>query len=151
MKAILSEQDFRAMFPRASADTIAANTKQNATTANVERNNGNHEDNPHPQLQDPEQCEQTPALGSESEGKASGARRPIVGFTLFRVNLLDWEAKYGSVKDLLDGLRFAGLIRGDREDQIDPQSYVRQVKVAHRCEEKTVIEITLAETICTVQ
>ncbi len=93
------------------------------------------------QIPNAEQREQAPTLGSESEGKASGAKRPVVGFTLFRVKLLDWEARYSSVKDLLDGLRHAGLISGDREDQIDPKSFVIQKKVSHYSDEKTLIEI----------
>ncbi len=90
-----------------------------------------------------EQREQTTSLGRESEGKASSASRPIVGFTLYRVRLLDWEAKYSSVKDLLDGCIHAGLLDGDREDQIDPRSFVRQEKVKSYSEERTLIEIEL--------
>lgn len=102
-----------------------------------------YEVNDHREVPHSKQREQAPALGSESEGEASGARRPLIGFTLHRVKLLDWEAKYSSVKDLLDGCIHAGLLDGDREDQIDPKSYVRQVKVKSYAEEKTVIEIEL--------
>ncbi len=135
----------RAMFARASSDFLAANAVQ----VNVERSRAqrwpdeefDYETDDCCEIPNSEQCEQTPALGSEGEGKASGARRPLIGFTLYRVKLLDWEAKYSSVKDLLDGCVTAGLLDGDREDQIDPKSYVRQVKVKSYAEEKTVIII----------
>ncbi len=98
----------------------------------------------HPcEIQDSEQREQAAALGSKSEGKAPSASRPLIGFTLYRVRLLDWEAKYSSVKDLLDGCVAAGLLDGDREDQIDPRSFVRQEKVKSYSEERTLIEIEL--------
>ena len=60
-------------------------------------------------------------------------------FTLSRVRLLDADAKWGSVKDVLDGLQYAGLIRGDREDQIELE--VRQVKVSSFKSETTEVEI----------
>ncbi len=139
------------MFPRASKSFLDANAQlaphyvgrglENAIQGNVERKKAKHETNHQRKIQDSEQCEQTPALGGESEGKASGAKRPVIGFTLYRVKLLDWEAKYSSVKDLLDGCVSAGLLDGDREDQIDPKSYVRQVKVKSYAEERTEIQI----------
>jgi len=58
-------------------------------------------------------------------------------FTLRRVRLLDPCAKYGSCKALIDGLRFAGLIRNDREEDITLE--VSQVKVAHFKDETTEI------------
>ncbi len=139
-------------FPRASQSFLDANRNQgglihlnlneNATTVILDALEANHETNHQRKIQDSEQCEQTPALGGESEGKASSARRPLIGFTLYRVKLLDWEAKYSSVKDLLDGCVAAGLLDGDREDQIDSKSYVIQKKVAHYSDERTLIEIT---------
>ncbi len=93
------------------------------------------------QIPHTQQREQTPALGGEGEGEAPSAKRPLIGFTLCRVRLLDWEAKWSSVKDLLDGLQKAGLIPGDREDQIHPKSFVVQKKVRSFAEEKTLIEI----------
>lgn len=100
------------------------------------KNENNHNA---PKLPDDKHKELSGALAKDGEGKASGARRPHVRFTLCRVKLLDVDAKYGSVKDLLDGLQYAGLIHGDREDQITLE--VNQVKVAHYSEEKTMIEI----------
>ncbi len=130
------------MFPKASQSFINANP-QNAVQPIVATKKAIHEANHQRKIQDSEQCEQTPALGGEGEGEASGARCPLIGFTLYRVKLLDWEAKYSSVKDLLDGCVAAGILDGDREDQIDPKSYVRQVKVKSYAEERTVIEIEL--------
>ena len=82
-----------------------------------------------------------PALGATDEGKAQSARRPHVCFTLCRVKLLDWDAKYGVLKDLLDGLVIANLLPGDREDQITGEC--KQVRVSSYKNEKTIIEITL--------
>lgn len=64
-------------------------------------------------------------------------------FILCRVRLLDVDAKWGSVKDLLDGLCYAGLIPGDREGQITLE--VRQQKVSSYTGEKTIIELELPD------
>lgn len=93
-----------------------------------------------PSISHAEQCERPKELAGGDEGKAQSSGCLAVIFTLHRVQLLDVDAKYGSVKDLLDGLQYAGLIRGDKEGQIDLK--VEQVKVKHRKEEQTVIEIT---------
>lgn len=79
------------------------------------------------------------ALEGNSKGKTQGLRCPHVRFTLCRVKLLDVDAKYASVKDLLDGLTNAGLIHGDKEGQITLE--VNQVKVGRYCGEHTIIEI----------
>ncbi len=112
--------------------------KQNAPKAK-QRKIRNHENYPDPRLSDTKPAQQAGALDTDHARKASGARCPLVRFTLCRVKLLDVDAKYGSVKDLLDGLAYAGLIRGDKEGQICLE--VEQVKVSHYAEEKTVIEI----------
>jgi hypothetical protein len=83
--------------------------------------------------------ERPQALAGSGEGEARGSGCPVVRFTLRRVQLLDVDAKYASVKDLLDGLRFSGLIRGDKEGEVDLQ--VHQEKVPHYAEESTTIEI----------
>lgn len=93
-----------------------------------------------PELQNPKPAQQARALGADHEGKAPSAGRPHVCFILRRVKLLDVDAKYGSTKDLLDGLTIAKIIPGDREDQITLE--VRQEKVGHYKDEETVIEIT---------
>lgn len=64
-------------------------------------------------------------------------------FRLCRVKLLDVDAKFASVKDLLDGLTAAGLIHGDKEGQVDLK--VEQVKVPSYSLERTEIEIDYAQ------
>ncbi len=152
--------DIKTLIPNASESTKRANphlygdmgndlalgrgpTSKNDVQPIVERKKAKHETNHQRKIQDSEQCEQTPALGGEGEREASGAKCPLIGFTLYRVKLLDWEAKYSSVKDLLDGCVAAGLLDGDREDQIDPKSYVIQKKVSRYSEERTEIQIEL--------
>lgn len=90
-------------------------------------------------IQDPQCPEPGATLGGADEGEAQGAARTIVRITSHRVRLLDKDNLYRGAKALLDALRYAGAIRGDSEIDIDYQA--RQIKVAHRCEEKTVIEI----------
>lgn len=92
-----------------------------------------------PQIPHTEPCERTPPLAGSERGEASGAGCPLVRFTLRRVKLLDVDAKYASVKDLLDGLAHAGIIHGDKEGQIRLE--VEQVRVGHYEEETTVIEV----------
>ncbi len=143
--------DLKSIFPKGSKSFFSANAppslpscpNKTRSSLSVGARNGIHEANHQREIPNTKQCEQAPALGSEAKRKAPGARCPIVGFTLYRVKLLDWEAKYSSVKDLLDGLCYAGLVDGDREDQIDPKSYVIQKKVRSYAEEKTVIELII--------
>jgi hypothetical protein len=91
-------------------------------------------------LPNAEQCERSQALASDRERKAQSARLPVVRFTLRRKKLLDVDAKYASTKDLLDGLQYAGLIRGDKEGQIILE--VHQEKVNPGEPEKTIIEVS---------
>lgn len=91
------------------------------------------------QIPDAKQRQRAQPLACNSSGKAQGTECPLVRFTLRRVKLLDVDAKYGSVKDLLDGCTIAGLIRGDQEGQIRLE--VEQEKVGHYEQEETVIEI----------
>lgn len=79
-------------------------------------------------------------LDRTDAGAPQGARLPHVCFVLRRVKLLDVDAKWGSVKDLLDGIVIAKLVDGDREDQITLE--VRQETVAHYADEETIIEVT---------
>lgn len=67
--------------------------------------------------------------------------RSKVVFTLFRVRSLDPDNAAGSCKDLLDGVRHAGLLLGDEAWRIEFS--VLQEKVNHFDEERTIIEITL--------
>ena len=92
-----------------------------------------------PCLPDAKPAKQTRALDTDSPREAQGTGRPHVCFTLRRVRLFDVDAKWSSVKDLLDGLQIAQCIPGDREDQITLE--VRQEKVAHFADESTIIQI----------
>jgi hypothetical protein len=84
---------------------------------------------------------QAPALGRAVQGETEGVQRIVVRFTGYRVKPLDPDNFAGSVKDLLDGLRHAGLIHGDEPWRIRLET--EQVKVAHFKDEETVIEIEL--------
>lgn len=79
------------------------------------------------------------ALGETIQGEEKGEDRIIVRFGLCRCKLLDTDNLYASVKDLLDGIKDAGLIPDDKEEDINLQ--VNQTKVSRRKDEKTVIEI----------
>ena len=100
-----------------------------------------HDDNhAHAKVSPAKPAQSSPALAADSKGEAQGTGRPHVSFTLRRVHLLDWDGKYGVLKDLLDGLVTCGLLPGDREDQIT--GTCQQIKVAHFADEKTIIEVT---------
>lgn len=90
-------------------------------------------------LPDAKQRELKKTLARSDEGKAPGAGLLHCRFTLRRKSLLDVDAKYASVKDLLDCLVFSGIIPGDKEGQITLQ--VEQEKVKLKSDERTVIEI----------
>lgn len=83
--------------------------------------------------------DETAALEPAGPDTKESFCRPIVRFTLHRVQPLDPDNAAGSCKDLLDGLRHAGLIPGDEAWRI--KFGVEQEKVAHYKDEKTVIEI----------
>lgn len=97
----------------------------------------------HP-LPNPEpQPHQAPALGAAVSGEAAGLQRTVVRFTGYRVRPLDPDNFAGSVKDLLDGLRHAGLIPGDEPWRIKLET--EQVKVRKYSEERTVVEVIAPE------
>lgn len=125
----MDKETIKRLFPNASASLIQANL-QDYGQAHVDTG-----------LPTTKPAQPAPALGATDEGKAQSARRPHVCFTLCRVKLLDWDAKYGVLKDLLDGLVIANLLPGDREDQITGEC--KQVRVSSYKNEKTIIEITL--------
>jgi hypothetical protein len=79
------------------------------------------------------------SLDRKEATEGGGEKRPLFRFVLCRVQLLDADAKYASVKDLLDCCVEAGLAAGDREDQIRLE--VTQTSAGHYSEEKTTIEI----------
>lgn len=91
---------------------------------------------PHPK---PRQREKQ--LEGHRGGETPGTGCPLVRFRLCRVKLLDVDAKYASVKDLLDGLCAAGFIHGDKEGQVRLE--VEQEKVAAYALEETFITIQL--------
>lgn len=77
-----------------------------------------------------------------SPRKEQGQSRPLVRFTFCRTRLVDVDCVAGLGKDLLDGLADAGLISGDREDQIIYEA--SQKKVGHKRDEGIIIEIVYA-------
>lgn len=93
-----------------------------------------------PKLQNPiAQCDQKTALGGSTKREAQSSSRITVRFTLCRKRPLDPDNGAGSVKDCLDGLRYAGLLFGDEAWRI--RFEVDQEKVKEECDEKTIIEI----------
>jgi len=139
------------LFPNASQDCHAANPQLSPATANktISRAIGGGQE---AYYEVDHQCEiqcskskrdQTAALGGSVQGKEKGVQRVVVRFTGFRTRPLDPDNFSGGCKDLLDGLRHAGLISGDEPWRIDFQT--AQEKVAHRYEERTVIEINLGD------
>lgn len=71
-------------------------------------------------------------------GKKS-ENRTLVRITSLRTRLLDKDNLYGGAKHLLDSIKKSGLIRDDSETEIDYE--IKQVKVSHRNEERTEVEI----------
>ena len=103
-----------------------------------------YENKSHPaRIPDPKPRECPAPLEGHREEEARGSRCPVVRFRLCRVKLLDVDAKYASVKDLLDGLTAAGCIHGDKEGQIRLE--VEQIKVSSYTSECTEIEIEYAD------
>jgi hypothetical protein len=98
-----------------------------------------HENKSRSEIPHPQQRERPASLENRDLPETRSTECPVVRFTLRRVNLLDVDAKYGSVKDLLDGLRHAGLIRGDKEGEVDLK--VSQEKVDSYALEETLIEV----------
>jgi hypothetical protein len=73
------------------------------------------------------------------QGEMESHRRVTVRFTGYRLRPCDPDNFAGSCKDLLDGLRHAGLISGDEPWKIIFQT--KQEKVGSSTEERTEIEI----------
>jgi hypothetical protein len=131
--------ELKRVFPNASKSCLSANVDQKWPKSEYD-----YEDHPDPQLQDTEpQRDQAPALGAAKKGKDHGVSRITTRFIGYRCRPLDADNFAAGCKDLLDGLRHSGLIPND-----DPSSIVfvaEQVKVSHRSQEKTVIEIEMPE------
>src|ERR1051325_7521638 len=88
----INEYWLKKLFPHASKATLEAN----------------------PQICDPEsEQDNAPALVGPAKGKEKGVGRVVVRFKGYRVRPLDPDNFAGSVKGLLDGLRWSHLISGD--------------------------------------
>lgn len=88
---------------------------------------------------EPEQVK-TPVVDCSVSGETKSAQRITVRFIFHRQCLIKDRDNYSSSpKDLLDGLQHAGFIQEDSEREIELE--VEQVKVKHKWEQKTVIEI----------
>jgi hypothetical protein len=85
------------------------------------------------------QRDQATALESAIPREEKSMGRPTARFVFHRQRLLDRDNAWAGAKDLLDGLRAAGLVSDDTEAAIELK--VEQVKVAHRADQKTVVEI----------
>jgi hypothetical protein len=88
-------------------------------------------------IPDAEQRERKKTLAVGGEGKAQGPGLLHCRFTLRRRKMLDVDAKYASVKDLLDCLTIARIIPGDKESQISLE--VNQEQTSGQ--EETVVEV----------
>jgi hypothetical protein len=87
---------------------------------------------------------QKAALERATARETPGLERPVIRFTGFRVRPCDPDNFAASCKDLLDGLRHAGLIPGDEPWKIVFQT--QQFKVRSVSQEKTEIEIIYPDT-----
>lgn len=92
-----------------------------------------------PALPHTEQRERPQALARRDEGETPRPGLRHCRFTLIRKSCLDVDAKYASVKDLLDCLAIAGVIRGDKEGEVTLE--VNQRKVNKGEPETTIIEV----------
>ena len=90
-------------------------------------------------LPNPEQRQRQETLAEDCPREAPGAGCLHVRFTLRRRKLLDVDAKYASVKDVLDCLWRAKVVRGDREGEITLE--VNQLKAAKGEAECTIVEV----------
>jgi len=80
--------------------------------------------------------EQSPQ--AETLSTAGTPRRIRVKFTCWRKRLLDTDNKFGSIKYSLDALRYAGLLKDDRE--CDIELIVEQIKSTNN-KEGTAIDL----------
>jgi hypothetical protein len=112
-------------FPNASKSFLAINARDYPIDSKI----------PHPESK----RHQKAALGTAVRGKEKGVGRTVVSFTGYRVRPLDPDGFAGSIKDLLDGCRRAGLIVDDSFWHV--RLITDQVKVKSFKQEKTVIEI----------
>jgi hypothetical protein len=121
----MNPQLFKTLFPRASADTIKANTNEDHTdpklpSAKPERDAGK-------------------TLERPSQAQNDGSPRVTLRIIGFRCRPLDTDNFCGGAKHLIDSIREAGLIHDDAPEHIT--LITEQIKVAHRGEERTQIVI----------
>jgi hypothetical protein len=117
----MNPQRLKQIFPHASQETININADRLVSDSGVEQ-------------------DQKAALGRAKERKTEGMGGTRIRFTGYRVRPLDPDNFAGSVKDLLDGLRHAGVIEGDEWWRITLETTQKQVE--HYNQERTLIEIT---------
>ena len=118
----MNPDDLKRLFPNASTSTF----KRNLSVSSA--------------IPDAKQCERPKELARSDAGEAPRPGLHHCCFTLHRKKLLDVDAKYASVKDLLDCLTIAGVIRGDKEGEITLE--VNQVKTKPGEAEATFIEVS---------
>lgn len=75
----------------------------------------------------------------KTEVKEENPTRSIVRIQSFGCRPLDIDNLYGGVKFVVDGLRYAGIISGDSEADIE--LHVSQTKVKTKAEERTEVEV----------
>lgn len=83
------------------------------------------------------------SLEQSSQRNENRKDKAHVRFTIRRRRLLDPDNAYASIKDLLDGLRDAGLILDDSEKRITLE--VNQEKSSNGHQEETIIEIEYSD------
>jgi hypothetical protein len=109
------------MFPRASQSFMKANETPNRSEASSSV---------------PQQSTGKKSLGID-QGKTGNSSRCVLRYTSRRCRLLDednWCTKF-----FTDALRYCGALSNDTPDKVTIS--VMQEKVAHRCQEETVIEL----------
>ena len=84
-----------------------------------------------------------PKLAGGDGGKQESKERPRVIITSYRTRLLDKDNAYSGAKYLLDSVKHSGFVHDDSEKEINYE--VIQIKVAHRKEEHTTVDIIYAD------
>jgi hypothetical protein len=138
--AVSGSKSFREANPQLSLAQPDDKRGPRASSAQRSGISDNHETHNQRQISDSEpQRHQTPALDSPNARKEKSVQRVTVRFIGYRVRPVDPDNFAGGTKDLLDGLRHAGLIPGDEPWRIIFET--SQEKVAHYSQERTLIEI----------
>jgi len=146
----IKDPALRARIEQADKNTQSARDRQTYTPTSSESSTPkSHENNSRPQRLPHTQPEPPvwrtlvgPEKGTKT-GAASADRRVIVRIIGYRVQLCDPDNFAGGVKALLDNIRHATLIPNDRPEDIKLET--DQVRVRHKSEQKTVIELEYPE------